>query len=127
RLDDGVRTRSVTGLRHSWGKTAVRPRGGVDAVEWAAKRPVHGCSSGCHDAPAARRVGAERGRDGRRKELGEAMSPGLKKILIFGVVALVLFLLISRPTESADAVQTALSWLGDGAEALVTFVQSLFS
>lgn len=55
------------------------------------------------------------------------MSPGLKKILIFGGVALVLFLLISRPTQSADAVQTALSWVGDGAEALVTFVQSLFS
>ncbi|WP_187346929.1 hypothetical protein [Saccharomonospora sp. CUA-673] len=55
------------------------------------------------------------------------MSPGLKKILIFGVVALVLFLLITRPTESADAVQTALSWLREGAEAIVTFVQSLFS
>ncbi|MBB3051280.1 hypothetical protein FHS23_002303 [Prauserella isguenensis] len=67
-------------------------------------------------------------RTGRRcEELSGAMSPGLKKFLIFGVVALVLFLLISKPTESAEAVQTALSWLGDGAQALVTFVERLFS
>lgn len=57
----------------------------------------------------------------------EPMSSGLKKVLIFGVVGLVLFLLISRPTESAEAVQSALGWLRDGAEAIVTFVQSLFS
>lgn len=55
------------------------------------------------------------------------MSPGVKKVLVFGVVALVLFLLISRPNESADAVQSALGWLRDGAEAILTFVQSLFS
>ncbi|WP_298177813.1 hypothetical protein [Saccharomonospora sp.] len=54
------------------------------------------------------------------------MSPGVKKILIFGVVALVLFLLISRPTESADAVRSALAWLQEGAEAIITFFQSLF-
>lgn len=55
------------------------------------------------------------------------MTPGLKKFLIFGGVALVLFLLISRPTESADAVRAALGWLQDGAEAIVTFFQSLFA
>ncbi|SFQ08106.1 hypothetical protein SAMN05421810_104415 [Amycolatopsis arida] len=55
------------------------------------------------------------------------MSPGVKKVLVIGVVALVLFLLISRPTESAEAVQTALGWLRDGAEALLTFVQNLFA
>ncbi|WP_197319245.1 hypothetical protein [Saccharomonospora sp. NB11] len=55
------------------------------------------------------------------------MSPGLKKFLIFGAVALVLFLLISRPLESADAVRSALAWLQDGAEAIVTFFQSLFT
>ncbi|ACU97463.1 hypothetical protein SAMN02982918_3639 [Saccharomonospora viridis] len=54
------------------------------------------------------------------------MSPGVKKILIFGVVALALFLLISRPTESADAVRSALAWLQEGAEAIITFFQSLF-
>jgi hypothetical protein len=57
---------------------------------------------------------------------GGIMSPGVKKILIFGVVALALFLLISRPTESADAVRSALAWLQEGAEAIITFFQSLF-
>ncbi|MBN6041489.1 hypothetical protein [Amycolatopsis sp. 195334CR] len=55
------------------------------------------------------------------------MSPQIKKILLVGVVALVLFLLITQPTQSAEAVQTALGWLRDGAEALVTFVKSLFA
>ncbi|WP_007024748.1 hypothetical protein [Saccharomonospora iraqiensis] len=55
------------------------------------------------------------------------MSPGLKKVLIFGAVALVLFLLVSRPTESAETVRSALSWLRDGAEAIITFFQSLFA
>ncbi|AGM05033.1 hypothetical protein [Amycolatopsis decaplanina] len=55
------------------------------------------------------------------------MSPGLKKFVVIAVVALVLFFLISRPTQSADAVHTALGWLRSGAEAIVTFVRSLFS
>jgi hypothetical protein len=55
------------------------------------------------------------------------MSPGLKKVLIFGVVALILFFLVTRPTESAEAVRSALGWLQQGAEAIVTFVQSLFA
>jgi hypothetical protein len=55
------------------------------------------------------------------------MPPNIKKFLIVGVVALVLFFLISRPEESADAVRMALGWLRDGAEAIVTFVQSLFA
>lgn len=55
------------------------------------------------------------------------MSPGVKKFLIVGVVAVVLFFLITKPDESAEAVQTALGWLRDGAEAIVTFVQKLFS
>ncbi|UJW28133.1 hypothetical protein L3Q67_22840 [Saccharothrix sp. AJ9571] len=55
------------------------------------------------------------------------MSPQIKKILLVGVVALVLFLLITQPTQSAEAVQTALGWLREGAEAIVTFVKSLFA
>jgi cell shape-determining protein MreC len=55
------------------------------------------------------------------------MSASAKKILVIGVVALVLFFLISRPTQSADAVHTALGWLRNGAEAIVTFVRSLFA
>lgn len=56
-----------------------------------------------------------------------AMSPSIKKILIVGVVALVLFFLISQPHQSADAVHNVLGWLKKGADALVTFVRSLFS
>lgn len=55
------------------------------------------------------------------------MSPGMKKFLIFGFVAFCLFFLITNPTQSAGAVQTALGWLRGGAEAIVTFVQSLFA
>ncbi len=56
-----------------------------------------------------------------------AMSANTKKIVIVAVVALVLFFLITRPTESAEVVRGALGWLRDGAEAIVTFVRSLFS
>jgi hypothetical protein len=55
------------------------------------------------------------------------MSPSLKKILIVGVVALVLFFLITQPLQSADAVHNVLGWLKMGAEAIVTFIRSLFS
>jgi len=55
------------------------------------------------------------------------MSANTKKIVIVAVVALVLFFLISRPNESAEVVRGALGWLRDGAEAIVTFVRSLFS
>jgi hypothetical protein len=55
------------------------------------------------------------------------MSPSLKKILIVGVVALVLFFLITQPHQSADAVHNVLGWLKKGAEAIVTFIKSLFS
>ncbi|MBA0124919.1 hypothetical protein H0B56_05125 [Haloechinothrix sp. YIM 98757] len=54
------------------------------------------------------------------------MPPNLKKALIVGAVGLVLFFLISQPTESASAVHAVLGWLQEGAEALVTFVRALF-
>jgi hypothetical protein len=55
------------------------------------------------------------------------MSGGMKKVLIVGVVALVLFFLITQPTQSADFVHRVLGWLKDGAEAIVTFFRTLFS
>lgn len=57
----------------------------------------------------------------------ERMSAKTKKIVIVAVVALVLFFLITRPTQSAGVVHSALGWLRDGAEAIVTFVRTLFS
>lgn len=50
-----------------------------------------------------------------------------KKIITVLVVALVLFFLISQPTQSADTVTGILDWLREAAEALITFVKSLFS
>jgi cell shape-determining protein MreC len=55
------------------------------------------------------------------------MSANTKKILIVAAVALVLFFLITKPTQSADVVHNVLGWLRNGAEAIVTFVRSLFS
>jgi hypothetical protein len=55
------------------------------------------------------------------------MSPNAKKALIVGVVALVLLFLMTQPTQSAGAVHTVLGWLQDGAEAIVTFVRTLFA
>lgn len=55
------------------------------------------------------------------------MSPNIKKVLIVGGVALVLFFLISQPEQSADAVQQAFGWLQDGAQSIVTFVRRVFS
>ncbi|WP_168211534.1 hypothetical protein [Actinosynnema sp. ALI-1.44] len=51
----------------------------------------------------------------------------LKKILLLAVVALLVFYLITQPTQSANAVQSVLGWLRDGAEAIITFVKSLFA
>jgi hypothetical protein len=55
------------------------------------------------------------------------MSSGLKKILVVGVVVLVLFFLITQPTQSADLVHRVLGWLRGGAEAIVTFFKTLFA
>jgi preprotein translocase subunit YajC len=51
----------------------------------------------------------------------------LRKLLILLVVALVLFFLISQPTESATLVHNVLNALKKGAEALITFVKSVFA
>jgi hypothetical protein len=50
-----------------------------------------------------------------------------KKIILLAVVALLLFYLVTQPQQSADAVQSLLGALRDGAEAIITFVKSLFA
>lgn len=55
------------------------------------------------------------------------MSTGTKKTLLVAGVALVLFWLITRPTQSADVVHSSLGGLRDGADSIVTFVHNLFS
>jgi hypothetical protein len=50
----------------------------------------------------------------------------LKKLLTWAAVALVLFFLISAPTQASHLVDSVLNMLKSAAEALVTFVRSLF-
>jgi hypothetical protein len=51
----------------------------------------------------------------------------MKKVLTISVVALLLFFLISQPTQSAALVQSLLSGLRDAAESILMFVQDVFS
>jgi hypothetical protein len=57
----------------------------------------------------------------------EYLLVNLKKLVVLLVVAFVLFFLITQPHESADVVDNILTWLKDGAESIITFVQTLFS
>ncbi|WP_291417126.1 hypothetical protein [Actinophytocola sp.] len=50
-----------------------------------------------------------------------------KKAIILVAVALVLFYVITQPTQAAEAVQGLLGWLKDGAEAIITFMRNLFA
>jgi hypothetical protein len=56
-----------------------------------------------------------------------SMSAGTKKVTLVGVVAFLLFFLISRPGQSSDVVHTSLGGLRDSADSMVTFVNNLFS
>jgi hypothetical protein len=49
-----------------------------------------------------------------------------KKALILAGAALVVFFLVTQPTQSADLVKSILGTLQDAAEALITFVRSVF-
>ncbi|HEV3356981.1 MAG TPA: hypothetical protein VG247_09315 [Pseudonocardiaceae bacterium] len=51
----------------------------------------------------------------------------LKKLVVLVVVAFLLFFLITQPAGSANVVTTILTWLKEGATAIVTFVRSLFA
>ncbi|MEV6602815.1 hypothetical protein [Kutzneria sp. NPDC051319] len=49
----------------------------------------------------------------------------MKKIMIFGGVALLLFALIAQPVSSASWVKEIVGGLGYGAERIIGFVQEL--
>jgi preprotein translocase subunit YajC len=55
------------------------------------------------------------------------LSPGAKKVLSVVVIVLLAYFIISRPNESANIVLDLLNMLREGAEALITFLQSLFA
>ena len=50
----------------------------------------------------------------------------LKKLLIWAGVALVLFFLVSAPTEAAGVVHNVLGFLRGAADAIITFIRNLF-
>jgi hypothetical protein len=73
-------------------------------------------------------VARDRRADGLAGERADGAEPvNGKKIVLLAIVALMLFYLITQPQQSADAVHTVLGWLRDGADAIITFVKSLFA
>lgn len=56
-----------------------------------------------------------------------AMSPGAKKLLGVVVIILVAYFVISDPNGSSGVVRDILGMLQEGAEAVITFLRSLFS
>ncbi|HEX5118725.1 MAG TPA: hypothetical protein VGG05_28030 [Pseudonocardiaceae bacterium] len=61
-----------------------------------------------------------------RNQRTGSIDVNLKKLLTWAGIALVLFFLISAPTQASGLVTNILDLLKNGAEAIVTFVQSLF-
>jgi hypothetical protein len=55
------------------------------------------------------------------------MSPGVKKLVSVVVIVLLAYFVITQPNESANIVLDLLGMLREGAEALITFLQSLFA
>lgn len=55
------------------------------------------------------------------------MNINWRRVLIIGAVLGVVAFIITSPTEAGAAVQSAVGWLKDGAQAIVTFVQGVFS
>lgn len=51
----------------------------------------------------------------------------VKKLATIVVAAIVLFYVITQPTQAGQAVQDILGWLRDGAEAIITFMKSVFA
>lgn len=50
-----------------------------------------------------------------------------RKLVKLAVVALLLFYLITQPTQAAEGTRTLLGWLEDAADAIIVFVKSLFA
>jgi hypothetical protein len=55
------------------------------------------------------------------------MKLNLKKTLTIVGVVLIAFFLITQPQQSAALVTNILTWLRDAAEAIITFVRSVFN
>jgi hypothetical protein len=57
----------------------------------------------------------------------ECAQVDVKKVATLVVAAIVLFYVITQPTQAGQAVQDILGWLRDGAEAIITFMKSIFN
>jgi hypothetical protein len=55
------------------------------------------------------------------------MNNNLKKLLIAAIITLILWYLISQPTDAAGAVHNALAMLKEAATRIVLFIRSLFA
>ena len=55
------------------------------------------------------------------------VSPGAKKLLGVTVGVFLLFYVVTQPQQSAGLVQDLVGALRDGADGLITFLQSLFN
>jgi hypothetical protein len=51
----------------------------------------------------------------------------VKKVATIVIAAIVLFYVITQPNAAGAAVQDILRWLRDGAEAIITFMKSIFA
>lgn len=51
----------------------------------------------------------------------------VKKTVTLLGIALIVFVLVTQPQWSANAVQGTLAWLRNGAEAVITFVENVFN
>jgi hypothetical protein len=58
---------------------------------------------------------------------GSESAMNAKKVMMLVGVALILFYVITQPTQAAEAVQGILGWLRDGAEAIITFMKNIFA
>ncbi|MGB3443092.1 MAG: hypothetical protein WBA97_30490 [Actinophytocola sp.] len=47
-----------------------------------------------------------------------------KKVLLLAAAAVLIYTLIAHPTQLGDGVQAILGWVGDGLEAIITFLKS---
>jgi hypothetical protein len=57
----------------------------------------------------------------------EVRGMNVKKVLIWAGAALLVFFLITQPVASAGIVNSIITTLREGAEAIITFLRSLFA
>ena len=94
-------------------------------------RTLRGCPKRGTRLPSDRRVRYNgfqyRVRTRLRQQDEQGVDVNAKKALILAGAALLVFFLVTQPVQSAGIVTQILNTLKDAAEALITFVRSVFS